>query len=523
MSNGTPGDTSLVDVFASYLESTGSGPFPGTGPLPANPDALDKFLGMHVTDPIAAIWALLRLLATPPDAPPAPGTPLASGIAEAQLAVQQVYHALIAAGAFSPMAWLGAYIVGILVLAIAVIGELVAWAGALLLPPIAGAALTALDQTRKALDPSIAGLAVDVLNELLGTSFAATHLASGTDVASHLARAHEVGAIFHKQLRGEFSPTSGNDAVPSAVGAETFSGFLINFGTATGIIATLGGLVPFIHLDEVREIAEQVARNLGLGRLNRQVMKPLVNTYLVQPYQWYLNKLLHPTQFKITDVINPFTATLMSHAQIVAAADLEGFSLDKVEALITLHQKRLSLEDVEILKRWSYWSADVTHKYLVGLGWPEELADTAGTVPELRRIDARINKLVTFLEDSVDRGDVLAADAIALMKTLPITADELGVIQATMNARQHVPRKSLDVAQLQAAFVDGLLTIEDVQTRLQAIGYTGDDFLTLTQLTLFKLARAAEAKAVAQFKYDAAVLKARTKNLPPPPKPAILT
>jgi hypothetical protein len=477
---------------------------------------------MHVTDPIALIWALLRLLGQPTTPPSDPDQPLASGVHEAQQAVRKTYLAITQAGAFSAFAWLCAYLMGLLVLAIAVLGELVAWAAALLLPPIAGAALSALDQTRKNLDPSIAALAVDVLNELLGTEFTASHLAQGTDVGAHLQRAAAVGAILHHQLRQEFTPTSGNDAVPSNVPAETFSGFMVNFGTATGIIATLGGLVPWIHLDEVREIAEQVARNLGLGRLNRQVMKPLVNTYIVQPYQWYLNKLLHPTQFKLGEVINPFTATLMSHEQIVAALDLEGYSLDKIEQMIKLHQKRLNLEDVEILKRWSYWGADVAHTYLVNLGWPEDLADTAGTIPELRRIDGRINKLITFLEDSVDKGDMVADDAIALMKTLPITADELAVIQSSMATRVKVPHKSLDVAQLQAAFVDGFLTIDEVTTRFQQMGYTGDDYLTLTQLTLMKLAQREDARAVAQYKWDKAVAAAQKKNLPPPPKPPIL-
>src|SRR5947208_5441272 len=66
-----------------------------------------------------------------------------------------------------------------------------------------------LDQMRKELDSSFTILAGAVLNELLGTEFTVEHLATGTDVAAHLARAQEIGLLFHRQLISEFLASTG--------------------------------------------------------------------------------------------------------------------------------------------------------------------------------------------------------------------------------------------------------------------------------------------------------------------------
>jgi hypothetical protein len=387
---------------------------------------------------------------------------------------------------------------------------------------IASFGIQFIGAARKDLDPQVAVISTEILNELMGTDYAAQHLPTGGTVADHVNRAGAVGHILHAQLMSEFAGGSDVTADKGKTAAERFTGLLVNFGTATGIIAYLGGAIPWLKLDEIREIPEQVARNLGLGRAHRMILKVILDPLVVKPYTWWINQRFHPAVFTRGDVLNPFTSTLMSQQAVFDALDLEGFSHDKVEQLIKLHQKRLTLEDVETLRRWGYWSDDVVHKYLVELGWPEDLADTARTIPELRRLDARINRLVDFLEAQTDAGHMTVDDAIALIKTLPVTADEVGVIQATFAVRQHTPHASMTVAQMQAAFEQGIFTLGDAQAWLAQRGYTGDDQATLLQLTLLKFATREQAIAVARFAYDAKVAAAVKAHKPAPPKPAIL-
>jgi hypothetical protein len=513
---------SLSDWVYGLVSGDPQAQFPGVSPMPANPDALDKFLGVHVTDPIAAIWALLRLLSTPADPPPAPDQPLSTGIHEAQVAVQQVYYALIQAGAFSAFAWAIAYIVGGLVLLIAVVGELISWAAKILVPPIATAGLEYINTFRQTIDPNVSQLAVLVLNEIMGTNYTAAHLPTGNDVASHRARAAEIGQLYIDGILSTMGQATTLDDAKGTGGAAAFTGFIVNFGMATALLGLSGELGSLGFFKDFRLLGEQISSGLGLSRQMRLVLKPALKTLVATPFQWFLNERFFPQRFSLNEVVNPFQSTVMDHATIVKDLALQGWSPDRAEQLIKLHQKRLTVDEVETLRRWGHWSDDVATQYVTDLGWPADLVSTLLVLPELKRIDARMTKLVDALEVNVVDGHMSLDDFIAFIKTLPFTDDERAVIQATVAAKQKSPHKSLTLAELQTALEQGFITLADFDTFTTAMGFTSDQQLILDQLTLTKIAQFEQAVAVAQFAYDAKVAKAKAKNLPVPPKPKIL-
>jgi hypothetical protein len=297
---------------------------------------------------------------------------------------------------------------------------------------------------------------------------------------------------------------------------------IVNFGTATALLGLAGELASVGVIKDFRLIGEQVSSGLGFSRLHRRVFGPLLKTCIIDPYQRYLNKRFHPTHLKANELVNPYTQTLVDTNLVHNELELEGYDEQRIEQLIKLHQKRLTVTDVETLRRWGYWDTDAAHKYVVALGWPEDLAETVLRLPELHRIDGRVSRFVDTLESWVDAGHLTVDDALALMKGVGITEDELAVIQATMRTKEHTPHKSLTLTEIEQAFSQGIFTQDDVITRLQQAGFQGDDLQTLTTLVLLKFAKAEEAKAVAQFVWDAKVAKAKAKGLPLPPKPAIL-
>jgi len=422
--------------------------------------------------------------------------------------------------------WLAVIIgqtIGALVFGFTSLVGMLLWAFEAVAPKLLPIGLDFINKFRTDMDPQVATIAVLVLNELLGTEFNSAMLPTGTDLAGHIARAGDIGKLFHQQMLQNFTLDAATTTDYGAGAAQRLTGQIVNFGVATALLGLAGEIGSIGLFKDFRLIGEQVTSGLGLGRMNRLAMRPLINTTVSQPYQWYLNRRFHPTQFKAAELANPFTQTLIDPKLLYASLDLEGWSDEKKQALVELHQKRLALDDVEILKRWGYWDETTTHKYLVKLGWPEELADTAGRIPELKRIDARITRLVDKLESEVQSGHMTADDALALMKTLPITEDERAVIQATMIAHTKVPHRSLTLTEVEKAFESGIYTADQLTGRLQQLGYNGDDLNTLYTLTLLKFGHDVEAKAVAKFTWDQKVSKAKAKGLPIPPQPAILS
>ncbi len=393
------------------------------------------------------------------------------------------------------------------------------WAVETVGPPIAEGVLAVIDKARKDLDPQVAEISVLVLNELLGTELEANMLASGTDVESHIARAEEVGNLLHKQLLEEFKGESEIQPDDGVRAAKRFSGFLINFGTATAFLSLLGEMFSIGRFHEFRELGVEVARNLGLGRLHRLVMKPLIQTLISVPYQWSLNRTFHPTQFKVQDLVNPFSGAVMDHQTIFEAMDLAGYSEDKTQQLIELHQKRLTDADVERLVRYRLWTPEDGLKYLKKLGYPEAIAQTVFTAIELGRSDLRIKALLDTVEANFAEGHMSLEVLAATLDKLPLTDGEKELITLTAVFKQKAPHKRPTFSEMQQSFDQGLVTIDEFDTFLIKEGFSADDRSILIELTLLKFAKQQEADAERKKrKADREARAAARAARPPAPK-----
>jgi len=382
-----------------------------------------------------------------------------------------------------------------------------------------------LGELRKSLDPSASAIAVDVLSELLGTEFNSASLVDGTDVAAHLANASTIGALLHDQLASEFA--SGTTITPAggAAAAQRFSGIVINFGTATGILGLLGGMCPWLHLDEVREIGEEVAKNLGLGRMHRGAIKPLIDIFLTTPYKWFLNSKYTPSVFTLSEAVNPFANTLMSLPVIQQAGLYAGYSTDKINELIKLHEKRLNITDVERLVRWKTWTPDQADTYNQSLGFDPALLSAAYTNVTLSRADAHINAFETLLEGAFAKGEIDEPTFLNILGSLPIQAPELNLIHTIGLAKAQYKlahTKPSPRATYEYAFEHDLIDLAELEEFYVSEGLNPVDVQLSLQVQLFKLgkleaAAAAKAAKAAAKANAAAATTAAAASTPTPP------
>lgn len=317
---------------------------------------------------------------------------------------------------------------------------------------------------------------------------------------------------------GELTPESGDAAV------RTFLGFVLSFAVRQGNIAFLTSLIPeeFRFADGFREYGEMMAKNLGLGRLTRLAFRPLLDILVATPFKWNLNQQYHPQRFNAGILGNPFLGLTVDHDMIVKDLDLDGWSADRIAELIKIHQKRLSVDELDLVKRYSTLSTDYLNQALAESGYPDELQGAILPIVELKRADAAVNALVAELETRTADGHLTLDDLKGYLDALPLGDLEKRYRLETAQVKVKAPHKALTLGEVQTGFEQGVLTLDDVQGFLVAQGYSADDVNTLLALTLLKLAKLDEAKRVAQFNYDKKVAAAQAKNRPIPPKPAIL-
>jgi hypothetical protein len=380
------------------------------------------------------------------------------------------------------------------------------------LPAIGGVVFSVLDDVRKAIDPEVAGLSVSVLNELLGTDLTADQISTQGGISAHLARAETVGGLFHSQLMSEFAATNTITPESGVKAARRFTGLAINFGTATGIIATLGGLAPFIHLDDVREIGEQVATNLGLGRLQRLALQPLIQILLAEPYKWYINNLARPTQFKLADVVNPFTGSIMDPKLIWQSLAWEGYSDDKITALLELHRKKLAETDYFYLfTHGLVEDADVL-AYLKRLGYTDNDAQNRKEVEFLKAQDPYQKEIVAAATAAYAEGHIQRDELQGIVNSAVHLDNERSIVMLVADYKKRVPTKHLTLAQVESAYEQGVIDLSEFNTWLSTQGYSQDDQQTLQLLTLLKLKKLEEAAKAKEAKAAATAAKQAAKS-----------
>ena len=405
---------------------------------------------------------------------------------------------------------------------------------------LAGTVFAILDDLRKTLDPEFAILAGAILNELLGTDFTVDLLPTGTDIGAHIARAEQIGFLFHKQLLGEFlggsgltiDPTTGaisEPKGPAGVGeritpatgikaAARFTGLAINFSTASGILTTLAGIVPFVHLDDIREIAELVSKNLGLGRLQRLALAPIVQILLAEPYKWFINEIARPTQLGLSEVVNPFSGAVMKPELIWRDLARAGYSDDKIQAVLELHRKKLNEADLLTLLEGGHYDQPTVTTQLKRLGYDDAEAVLKTEVDHLRAQRPFQDELRSAVITAYADGHTLQGEMESIIDSMPLTADEKALAKLVANYKKKVPHAHLTLAQLESAFEQGIIDLAEFTDHLTNLGYSDDDQSILLLLTLAKLDKQEQKVAAAKARAAAtAAKKLGTSASPLPP------
>ena len=275
-----------------------------------------------------------------------------------------------------------------------------------------------------------------MLNEFLGTEFGDQHWPRDW-AGDHLARvARSAGCCMASSRVSSRRPAP--DRWPATAPAQTFAGLAVNFGLAAhnGRDRRRHSVVP---ARELREMGEDVARNIGLGRLVRRALTPLIQILVAQPLTWAINTKYLPSQFSEPMLVNPYLAATLPHDQLYNAMHLLGYSDDKIQAFIQMHQKRLNPAEVKLLVDNNLWDQQTALTYITNIGYPAELAGTILTLEDIREEKGWVDKFIAALEVDVVRGVITTDEFESLLNGTPSSGTP-GVITNTtgLPISQHI-------------------------------------------------------------------------------------
>jgi hypothetical protein len=320
----------------------------------------------------------------------------------------------------------------------------------------------------------------------------------------------ENGGVFHVG-KGEgvgglpaikITPESGMNA------ARAFLGFAMSFAVREGNTDFFASLIPFGIGEGYKSFAEDLSKSLGLGRLTRLALKPLFQNLVAIPMTWAFNKQYTPTLLSPAEAIRAQIATLMASQDVNEELLRHGLSTTKQDILAALHAKWPDAKQQFLVEAIGQQNAQTTDTFLSLLGYTERGRETLRIAEENDFARRLAFELAHTLVHQVLTGAIDGSTYSAVLGKLPLSDKEASALEDMVTELLSHPRKRLTFAQMTTAFVDGVVSVDEVANFLHEEGYREDDIAILLQIDLLKL-KAANAKAAAK--------KAKTPKTPPTP------
>lgn len=321
-------------------------------------------------------------------------------------------------------------------------------------------------------------------------------------------------------LGGSFNPTPTGALQPDSLRAEHYVTTVMNLAVEGWLEGWMMEALSAGQLETFAELKDTVASVLGLGRLTRQVLAPVVKVLIQEPFTWKLNNAYRSVLYKESTAVRQFLRGRMSRAQLDTELGYQGYSAERIEGLINEASLHLPVGDLSTLVVHNELDATAAQQLLKDQGYSDTQAAMALRIEHLRRGDTLTYELARTAIEAWTLGNIDTAHLDLYLNTDSLTDQEKTALGQLRDLKSLTKRKQFSIAQAQTMVEKGIWSLDRFATWAAIEGYTPDDERDLELLLFSKIASAAEAaKAKADHaktaaeKAAAAALAAQAKKV----------
>lgn len=372
--------------------------------------------------------------------------------------------------------------------------------------------------------PGFFTLLATLLGDLLGVEISADKVAAAWKGGGSTAGFKAVGSAYWNAMLGQLGAPAAITPESGLAAAEGFLGYLLGFSIREGNIAMLASVIPeeWRVMDGIDEYAQAMRGSLGLGRMARQALHPLIQTLITDPLQWYVNRQYTPKLLGEGLAVRAFNRGWIDRATLEQEMAYAGYSEQRIQTLIQDALTQLSLADAWTLYKTGNYTSDQVGAAFRASGMDPNVSGDWLAARIAAEVEPYQVALISDWKTQLAGGYITLAQFQGYIDSLKMLPDAKIALMQSVGQLYELPRRKLTLAELQSAFVEGLVDATEVSAWLQNEGYSDDDAQVLWFQTLLKLGTLEAKKAVAQYAYDKAKAKAAAKGEAEPPPPAIL-
>lgn len=390
---------------------------------------------------------------------------------EADKGFHNVYALLKAWGSPDWLAWLAAAFMVPFVLAAAAILGLIFGFTQYVAAPVAITMLEIIQKARHDMAPQLNPIIAAAISELFGTEISGSDLPVGSSPSETLRRAQMIGRKITDVLESEFVPASRNGVLSPEQGelaSKAFTGFTANFSISSAFITIVAELIGGEHGAGFRELGVELAENLGLGRLQKRGLSELVSTTVSEPYQWFLNRKYRPTRLSLGQILTALKRGAMTRATAEYEISLKGYAENLIDILLFDVAKPVSLSDLARAVRFGLITFDMAVAALGDLGYSDAEAQAHLKSEDYSRQDTKWAEYVNALESSYVNGMLFVSELSGKLARVPLSAGERDLELDIAKEKRHAAEKQPSFAQVQDMYYRGQIHRQDFVDYLAA-------------------------------------------------------
>ncbi len=375
-------------------------------------------------------------------------------------------------------------------------------------------------------------LTAAIINDLLGVEVAGAEIAKAGAEHGLIAAMQAAGGDFFNLLMNEFlgrestasrgigtySGMAGEAFKPGqgVSAAQAFIGFMLSFAVRQGNLETIATAMPenIRMFDGIRAYGELMAKNLGLGRLSRRALQPLIQTLITDPLQQDLNVQFRPHMLDAKQLATAYLRGGIDLSDYKARLARLGYTDGDATLQVSDTLTRLPLESVYLLHENNFLTDTDFLDRVRALGFVAEdfgLLIQAKNLEQVQRadrsyIETAMHDLREGLIDlSTFNSDV---DATSLPKV------EKDALKRNGGNRVAGAHRHLSLGFLKRAYLDAVITLQELLDHLAALGYSQDD-IDIVEVEVLTEQKKAADKVKALAVKRAAKTAAKATKLPP--------
>jgi hypothetical protein len=280
------------------------------------------------------------------------------------------------------------------------------------------------------------------------------------------------------------SAIEGNTSGELAPGREG-SARIASAAVAASLESSFNALVPSMishifpfdvgHFTEIMELPEDIIRSLGVGRLVRRAIAPLVNATCTTPLEWHVNKKYRPTLLGPAQATRQILRGFGEREQWLEELRRAGYSEKRIEALLNEQRKFFSPSDVRTFYSRGEWTGEQSEQHLRDQGYDADAAHDALRLEGLRRFDSHEGQEASALIAAYAARDIDRSTFVSLLNAAVTPPAERALATELAELRRAVNIRRLSLSQVEAMVRSRVLSFVDYRAAADREGYPPED------------------------------------------------